>query len=110
MSSAYGQDLTEARGSSASQQTDTVLVAAPNGNRRIAVAYVFGMADTQMTITFESGTSTLKWKLFPAARGGAGPTAPLGEYLFKCGPGESLTYTTSVAGDHYVHVLYGELP
>lgn len=105
----YGQKLRESRNQSGAQETNALLVPAPNNNRSVAVAYIFVMADTAMTISFYSGTSTLEFQLYPAARGGATPVAPLGEFLFECQPGEALTYSTSVAGSHYVHVLYGEV-
>ena len=93
----------DASGSTA--ETDTELVAAVTG-QTIKVAWIFYMTDTACIVTFETGTSGAKYILTPAASGGVDLLAPPGIFLFECTSGESLTYTTSVAGIHTVTVAY----
>ena len=93
----------DAAGSSA--ETDTELVAAVAG-QQIRVAWIFYMTDTACVVTFETGTSGAKYLLTPPASGGADVLALPGIFLFECTSGESLTYTTSVAGKHQVTVAY----
>ncbi len=86
-----------------SAQTDTVLVAAPGANTHIVVDSVFVSTDTQQTVSFESGTTTLKWRQYAAANGGH-----LVSYrnVFECDGNETLTYTSSAAGNVFVAVKY----
>ncbi len=86
-----------------SAQTDTSLVAAPGASKRIIVDAVFVSTDTQQTVSFESGNSTLKWRQYAAANGGH-----LASYrnVFECDGNEALTYTSSAAGNVFVAVAY----
>ncbi len=84
-------------------QTDTELVAAPGANKQIIVDSVYVSTDTRQTVSFESGTSTLRWKQYAAADGGH-----LSSYrnLFVCDANDALTYTSSAAGNIFVAVSY----
>lgn len=105
MSQIYGADLIQAKHQASTAQTDTALVGAVTG-RKIKVAHVFAMADTAMTVTFESGTTNMRWQVYPAANGGVESSAPAGEYLFETAVGEALTYSSSDPGNVFVSVLY----
>lgn len=78
-------------------QTDHELVAAKTGYT-IEVASLYIMVDTAMSVVFESGGSTARFRAFPAANGGAALPASGGQSIFDCLEGESLTVTTSGAG------------
>ncbi len=84
-------------------QTDTSLVAAPGAGKYVVVDSVFVSTDTQQTVSFESGTSTLKWRQYAAANGGH-----LASYreMFECDVNEALTYTSSAAGNVFVAIKY----
>ncbi len=86
-----------------SAQTDTVLVAAPGANKYVIVDSVFVSTDTAQTVSFESGTSTLKWRQYAAARGGHGLSY---RNIFECDGNEALTYTSSAAGNVFVAIEY----
>ncbi len=108
MSTNYESALTlvtdiDAAGSTA--ETNTELVAAST-SVIINVAYIFYSCDTAMEVLLESGTSTERFRFYPAANGGANILAPKGTFLFSTVAGESLTYTTDAAGKHMIVVGY----
>ena len=105
MGQIYGANLVQALHQAATAQTDTGLVGAVTG-KSIKVAHVFAMSDTAQVITIESGTTTMKWQLYPVIGGGVEACAPDGEFLFETVAGEALTYTSSAAGNVFVSVLY----
>ncbi len=86
-------------------ETNTQIVAGVTG-QIVKVAWVFFMTDTAMLVTIESGDSTEKFILTPAANGGVDLLAPPGIFLFECASGDALTYTTSAAGKHLITVAY----
>lgn len=102
--SIYNQNLPKAYLDTAVQATDTELVAAKSGYT-IEVASLYVMADTAMTVTFESGTSTARFKVFPAANGGVAIPAG-GQSIFDTLSGEGLYVSTSTAGNCFAVVSY----
>ena len=101
----YGTLLPQAKEQRSSAASDAVLVAGASG-ATIRVAYVFVTSATAGTITFESGASNLRFELYVGDNGGMTAAATEGQYLFATAAGESLTWTSDIAGEHFVSVLY----
>ncbi len=82
-------------------QTDTELIAVQSG-KRIAVYQLYVTSNTEVTVTFESGSTTV-WKQFVAAGGGS--VIPFtGIEWFATNRSEALTYTTSGTADVAISV------
>ncbi len=110
MSGLYATSLsntTDFDSAGSTAETNTELVAAVTG-QIIKVAWIFYMTDTAMLVTIESGDSTAKYILTPAASGGVDLLAPEGIFLFECASGDALTYTTDTAGKHIITVAYSQ--
>ena len=90
-----------------SAQTDTVFVPAPGAGNVIIIDSVYVSTDTAQTVSFESSTGSLKWRQYVAVEGGH-----LSSYrdLFQCNVNETLTYTSSAAGNVFVAVSYRIAP
>lgn len=93
--------------------TDTLLIAAPGANKKLAITSVYISSNTLLTVTLESGTTATRWIQHVAANGGQNPGAvgPIrqgrrSEPLFDCVANATLTVTTSVAGKVFVSVTY----
>ena len=76
-------------------QTDTELIAAQTGGKKIAVYQLYVTADAAVVVTFEGAGSAI-WKQFVGAGGGS--VVPYtGIAWFETAAGEALTYTTDGA-------------
>lgn len=101
--------LERASNQSALSQTDTVLVAVSSANHFIRVHWVFFASEAAMTCMLESGTANRLWEMYPDASGGAALIGDPDMVLFEGNAGESLTYTTSQPGNHFIAVGYTEI-
>lgn len=84
--------------------TDNELVAAPGAGYKVVVRKYDISSDTDATVTFESGGSTVVSGQHVGARGGKVAPAD-GHPWFECAENESLTITTS-AGAAMVTIGY----
>lgn len=100
--------LLQAAAQSASAWSDTVLIAAVSGKAHY-ILDVFVMTVDTGTVTFESGTSTKVWEVYPGANGGVVHTAHPNGYLFKSAVGESITLTAAMTSGKFVSVNYATL-
>ena len=89
-------------------QTNTVLIAGQAGVK-MRVFQIYISADTAMTVTLKQGTSTVKWRQYVAANGGAIVGAVSGGQhipILSLDIDTDLTITTSAAGNIFVSVGY----
>ena len=95
-----------ARANPSTAQTDTSLIAAPGAGWQTAVYGIYVSSDTALTVTFEEGATTL-WRQYVAAYGGELVMMPSSKIpLFDVSANTAVTYTTSAAGNVYIHVIY----
>ncbi|MFQ5518160.1 MAG: hypothetical protein ACE5E8_11375 [Acidimicrobiia bacterium] len=98
--------MAQAQDVQSTAQTDTSLVAAPGAGKQVVVIGVYISTDTAQTVSFESGTASLRWRQYCAANGGGLVQAADKRHLFTCADNAALTYTSSAAGNVFVSVQY----
>lgn len=101
----YGQQLVQTTADYTTAQSDAVLVS-PAADQRVKVASIYVMSATSGEAYFESDVASLLWKMFPGANGGVSAIAAGGQFLFETAVGEDLTFSSDIAGDHFVSVNY----
>ena len=85
-------------------RTNQILVSGISGTT-IDVASVIATSDTAGTVELFSATES-RFPIFLAIDGTPQFVAPLGQFLFSCVDGDDLTFTSDIASDYFIHVLY----